>query len=355
MKELVIGLLAAIGSVLFFGSYAVPMKTPAVVVSNIDPIIYQSYKSFVCFATSWLVLIYTPLKFTWWGLLGALIWVINGSASVLAVRLVGIGLAQSLWSSLSIIVSYIWGRYIFKEAAKNDTLSHVAVFVMVTGMLGIGAAIGKGKVAISLELNKARVGDQEHGRQAESSKEVLSSLLVKNLPDTCKMKKEDASRVDENRSAFLKGIGLAVLVGILNGSFLIPLEYAHKDVVGVEYLVSFGVGSMVMTLVVLGIHCLLQIFLGHHCPSFQFKVAAGPALLTGLFWSAGNFLSIYATMYLGITVGWPLVQCQLLISALWAVVYYKEVTFGIGATLLVGSSLVVVAGAVMLSVFGIVT
>jgi hypothetical protein len=34
-------------------------------------------------------------------MVGALIWVITGSAAVLAVQLVGIGLAQSLWSSLS--------------------------------------------------------------------------------------------------------------------------------------------------------------------------------------------------------------------------------------------------------------
>jgi glucose uptake protein GlcU len=67
-----------------------------------------------------------------------------------------------------------------------------------------------------------------------------------------------------------------------------------------------------------------------------------------------NLYSIYATLYLGLSVGWPLVQCQLLVSALWAVFYYKEVSSCASATLLVTSSLVVVAGAVMLSYFGIV-
>lgn len=52
-------------------------------------------------------------------------------------------------------------------------------------------------------------------------------------------------------------------------------------------------------------------------PSMQFRVASGPAILTGVLWSLGNFLSIYAVQYLGLSLGWPLVQCQLIISSLW--------------------------------------
>jgi hypothetical protein len=48
-------------------------------------------------------------------------------------------------------------------------------------------------------------------------------------------------------------------------------------------------------------------------------VAARPALLTGLLWSAGNVCSIFATEYLGMALGWPLVQCQLVVSNLWCV------------------------------------
>lgn len=349
MEALAIGVLSAVGAIFFFGSYAVPMKTPAVLVANIDPIIFQSYKSFACFATSWLVLAYVPLKFTWWGMLGALIWVINGSAAVLAVQSVGIGLAQSLWSSLSIIVSYIWGAYVFKEEIQNHTLSFLSVFVMVVGMLGVGVTTGKGRIS------KARINDQEIGCKVDCSKELVTSLLAKDVTTESKGSEEDASQAQEDRVLFMKGIGLATLVGVLNGSFLIPLKYAHQDVVGVEYLVSFGVGSMIMTLLVLGAYWSSHKLFGHDFPSFQVKVASGPALLTGLFWSAGNFLSIYATLYLGISLGWPLVQCQLLISALWAVFYYKEVSSSMAAAVLVASSLVVVAGAVLLSYFGTVS
>jgi hypothetical protein len=52
------GFLAAVGSVLFFGSYAVPIRLPSVMAAKIDPVIFQFYKSFACFSTSWLVLLY---------------------------------------------------------------------------------------------------------------------------------------------------------------------------------------------------------------------------------------------------------------------------------------------------------
>jgi hypothetical protein len=52
------------------------------------------------------------------------------------------------------------------------------------------------------------------------------------------------------------------------------------------------------------------------------------------------------------SLGWPMVQCQILVSSLWAVFYYEEVTGRYDKSLLIGSSALVVAGVVMLSQFG---
>lgn len=51
-------------------------------------------------------------------------------------------------------------------------------------------------------------------------------------------------------------------------------------------------------------------------------------------------------------LGWPLVQCQLLVSAFWAVFFYDEVTGHQARSVLLGSSVLVVFGAIMLSQFG---
>jgi hypothetical protein len=39
------------------------------------------------------------------------------------------------------------------------------------------------------------------------------------------------------------GIILACCIGVTNGSFLVPLKYAQKDVKGIIYVVSFGIGA----------------------------------------------------------------------------------------------------------------
>eukprot|EP00252_Welwitschia_mirabilis_P028023 TRINITY_DN9925_c0_g2_i2.p1 TRINITY_DN9925_c0_g2~~TRINITY_DN9925_c0_g2_i2.p1 ORF type:complete len:100 (+),score=5.00 TRINITY_DN9925_c0_g2_i2:23-322(+) len=97
--DVLLGMLAAVASMLFFGSYAVPLKLPAAL--PLHPVVFQLYKSMTCFVTSWLVLLYTPYKFTWWGMVGALIWVANGVIAICAVRWAGIGISQCLWSGLS--------------------------------------------------------------------------------------------------------------------------------------------------------------------------------------------------------------------------------------------------------------
>lgn len=356
MDEVVIGMLSAIGSLLFFGSYAVPIKMPAAL--SLDPFVFQSYKSTTCFLTSWLVLLYTPFKFTWWGILGALIWVTNGVLAIVAVRWAGIGVSQSLWSGLSLFIAYVWGAFVFKEPLKSHGLSILALLVMALGMIGVGFAVSEKMVFqyfldIWLKLNphSTKIMDcpQLSCIDVQNSSEPLITYEATN---TCRVEEEYAHQKHERENKLVKGVLCAILVGGLNGSFMIPLKYAHKDVVGAEYLVSFGIGAMTMTIILLGIYMTALAFHGRPLPSLYLPGAAGPAFLAGFLWSMGNFFSIYATLYLGVALGWPLVQCQLIVSAMWAVFYYKEVTSTTRAALLIGSSFVVVLGAIMLSQFG---
>lgn len=94
-------------------------------ITQVDPLAYQFYKSLVCFSTSWLVLTYNPFRFTWWGTVGATIWVANGVMAIMAIQKAGLGIAQTTWSALSIFVSFIWGAFVFHEPIKSLPLSFV--------------------------------------------------------------------------------------------------------------------------------------------------------------------------------------------------------------------------------------
>jgi hypothetical protein len=64
-------------------------------------VVFQLYKTTACFATCWLALAWVDFRFTWWGVVGAAIWVVNGTLAIVAVQKAGLGIAQSIWSGLS--------------------------------------------------------------------------------------------------------------------------------------------------------------------------------------------------------------------------------------------------------------
>ena len=70
------GWLAAALSALAFGTFGVPIKSEAAQSVDVDPLVFQSYKTFLCFATSWLVLMGgEEFTFSPWGIVSGLFWV----------------------------------------------------------------------------------------------------------------------------------------------------------------------------------------------------------------------------------------------------------------------------------------
>ena len=59
----VCGWIAAIGGTIAFGSFGAPIKSETAKSVDIDPFVFQSYKTFMCFLTSWLVLLFGTLCF----------------------------------------------------------------------------------------------------------------------------------------------------------------------------------------------------------------------------------------------------------------------------------------------------
>lgn len=69
--------------------------------ANVDPLVFQTYKTAAVFLSSWLVLLYRPFYFSYWGIIGAIIWVPAGAGAVTAVRYAGLGVSQGIWSGIS--------------------------------------------------------------------------------------------------------------------------------------------------------------------------------------------------------------------------------------------------------------
>jgi glucose uptake protein GlcU len=74
-----------------------------------------------------------------------------------------------------------------------------------------------------------------------------------------------------------------------------------------------------------------------------------PALLV---WNVGNVCSIYATLYLGLTVGFPLTQLALAFGGLIGIFWFKEITGVYVIAFWMVSIAVLLTGAVLLGMFG---
>lgn len=72
--------------------------------------------------------------------------------------------------------------------------------------------------------------------------------------------------------------------------FLVPcslslLQQAHSA----EYLVSFGVGAVIMNAAFLAVYYGARFATGKPLPAFHFRITWAPGLATGILWALGNY------------------------------------------------------------------
>jgi multidrug transporter EmrE-like cation transporter len=192
MGDFLLGWLAVGGAIISFGSFAVPIKI--LLLKNpqppIHPFVFQSYKSFWCFTTSWLVLTFRDFQFTWWGIVSAVFWVPAGAAYVVAVDHIGVGLTQAVVSASVITVSTLWGFLFFDEEVSNPGLA-VLAFAMLAGgvstMSYYSAPVSKERPVLSgtptgaVDEDSSRASDQPtpapRSEKSASSVQQHSPLL----------------------------------------------------------------------------------------------------------------------------------------------------------------------------------
>jgi glucose uptake protein GlcU len=111
------------------------------------------------------------------------------------------------------------------------------------------------------------------------------------------------------------------------------MKFCKADTKGTHYLISFAIGSSLVTLAFWIIRywynvfqCKSMVKAYSNLPSFHIRTMWLAGGLSGTLWSIGNFFSLISVFYLGEGVGYPLVQTSILVSGLWGIFYFKEVT-----------------------------
>jgi len=342
-----------IGAWLFWGTYPVPFKHPSVVKENIDPFVFQFLKSASVFVTSWLILTWKPFLFTYWGFVGAALWIPAGLLFITSVKLTGVAFATPIANGVQVIVSFCWGAFFFKEKVHNPYLSVLAMLIMILGMIGISIAVNYEKMQKAklerLQALTINVAEQSESEQSDAEK----IRLIKPKQDQQKNQQQTKSSKSKEFVTFCLGIGCAIVSGFFGGTQNVPLKHAPEAAHGIQYIFSFGIGSVCVITAASIIYVLVRVFiLRIGLPIVKPKVSLIPGTIAGCLWSCGNVCQLYATLNFGTTVGFPLVMCNMMVAGLWGVFYYNEAKSILLKSLFIASCLTLLGGVTLLSKYG---
>jgi len=377
MSDELYGYLAVLGAIFFFGSIGVMIKSKKLAEAKVDAMVFQLYYSLAIFISSWLVLSYNSFVFTYWGIVGAALWVPASVLTIFAIKYAGLSISQGIWSGSSIIVSFLWGAIFYPmidphkhdkgksntDEVKSFPLSAVALVVLCVGILGLSLSGTQTIADLQYKFpfidslfarcrkpaKKERRGINSDGHYEAVEDGDVSSDVDSNDEEVV----EDSALITTHEPALslkarLFGMLCAIAVGLPNGSMLVPLRLAPSDAQGINYMVSFGIGVVAVTPALALVYFLIK----RELPVFHLRVALVPGLLAGFVWNLGNYCSIYATLYLGLTIGFPLTQVALLVAGLYGIFFFKEITSWFAILFFFLSSGVLLGGAALLSVYG---
>jgi glucose uptake protein GlcU len=389
------GWIAALIGAISYGSYGVPIK--ATLDIDVHPFVLQSYKTVVLFAMSWFVLLVEPseaLAFTPYGIVSGFLWVSGGACGVYGIRYAGLTIAVGTWASIMVCVNFSFGILIFQEPMHSFGESCFAFCLLIAGLVGMSkysantttttttstkerqsSDIERTTTTSTTNTANSRFSRRENIEDAEENETIpileVSPQNSLHSDDATTTNKDDDNKKKLNASVFVgsfkmtpreSGIAMSILNGILGGSALIPLHYAKEQ--GFQswsYILSFGVGSLIANTVFWCLYFIGVYYQQSHSkgnawqstwdamPSLHFKQLWRRGLLAGVLLSIGMFGSILATAALGQGVGNSLIQSKIIISGLWGIYYFKEISNRRAIRLWFLSAAVCVSGILLLS------
>lgn len=340
------------------------VKRPAVEAVELDPVVAQCYSTAGIAVSGALLLAKAPLVFSWWATAAAAVWVVSNVIAFPVVKYIGMAAGQGVWSGTIAVVSFLWGVLGSSMWAEpgDATACHMrgvgpalgGLGAIVAGILGLAFCSAQGM------LSKAAPAKASHGRISLNRQHAVEvDPLLRPSKDLPAAVTAAAGRsLGRGSSKFVLGISLASIMGVFGGSVLVPMkmsfhpanDFADTFDGTLAFSLSFALSAVLVTA---ALFALRVVTLGGKVPPFHAKVVGLPCAIQGVLWNIGFVGSTIATNSpLGMSVGYPLTQCSMLIAGLWGVLYYREVT---GSKLLAVfgvSGLVLCAGAIFLGLYG---
>jgi hypothetical protein len=322
------GWLAAAASALAFGSFGTFIKSARSQSVNVDPLVFQTYKTAMCFLTCWIVLSRETFCFSPWGIISGLFWVPGGVATVYAVKSAGLALGIGIGSSCIVLVSFTWGIFVFGEHVHSRIGACAAIGCLIAGVFGMSYFSRPTVASINAEsgpdtsrqetrdtivktrdsasgrytgiTNRESEEDQDeriqkcgglHMSLSDEDDEDTTHCIESNSDDDVMLAVEihDATKIFSNISKRQAGILSAIFCGVWGGSIMAPMHFAPPDAKGTHFLISFALGSSLVTLALWIVRFAIGVVREGSAavayqtlPSFHFRVMWWPGGMSGL-------------------------------------------------------------------------
>jgi len=187
--------------------------------------------------------------FSWWGLPGAVLWVISNTTGMVAVSMIGVATAIPVIAGTTIVMSFLAGVAVFGEVPSSLGLSIVGIGGIILGVIGVSQAqsVLPNKLAKLLRMEHCIVSedsaaaddgtDEHEGRQQVPTSEALELTGSTDFDDDEHLvdnKSGDGSNAaaataGEKKSNVGMGILIALVTGILNGMLMVPVTYFAQE------------------------------------------------------------------------------------------------------------------------------
>lgn len=238
-----------------------------------------------------------------WAVIGGMLWAVGNTLTIFAVRNVGLAIAFPLWNTNS-LVGLAWGCLLFRELRGSRAKDWAKV-------IGGAAAIVFGATVLAIAT-----AQQSSGTSGKAMTGIIAALGAGAMFGTMYI---------PYRKAYISGMNPL--------SFVTIFTFGELATVSVLGFIFYGGVDPVVAELQRARSMLFWPFLGGFC------------------WVIGDLFQQYAAKYIGIGRGIPLSNTNQLWGLAWGALVFGEFAglSGSGRTLIITGSLVMIAGAVSIS------
>lgn len=378
------GWIGVVLGIIFFAACVIPYKIRRTQESGISPMLWQFYFAVGIALVTPLILILAELRWTWYGLAAAALWVPANSSAFFVINFIGLAIGVAVWSALSVVVSFCWGFFVFRDPIDSVVMACSGVLLISLGIVGLSlASSGWLEQAMFLKPVYAWIDRRwptkphddavelsrfDDGRSSDADATGSYVPLQQRDADANAVDGPEGTTSDQLETGgddgnddigastverpqtkstrdFWFGLALSSFIGLTNGSMLVPARLTSCDTQGLFFVFSFGVGVAIVSPI---LACLYFLILRQK-PEFKLRQVFAAGLGAGALWFVGNVGAILAGQNLGLAIGFPLVQCQLVFSGAIGIFWFRELKDKVAIAFWALSVLVVIAGAFLLA------